>query len=161
MSADSANQEVRKQLLQLLKGGNAHQPFEEAVKDLPASLRGVKPEKLPYSIWQLVEHIRIAQWDILEFSRDPDHESPDWPEGYWPKELAPADDAAWEQSLAQIQEDQEAFVALLNAPNADLYAPFPHGDGQNLLREALLIGAHNSYHTGEIILVRRLLDAWK
>lgn len=157
---DPNKQAVIEQLNQLLKGGNAHQPFEAAVKDLPASLWGVKPDNLPYSIWQLVEHIRIVQWDILEFSRDPAHQSPAWPEGYWPKETAPADEAAWQQALTQIKEDKEAFMALLSAPDADLYTPFPHGDGQNLLREALLIADHTSYHVGEIILLRRLLNAW-
>jgi hypothetical protein len=157
---DATTDAIRKQLLALLKGGEAHQPFEKAVKDLPSTLRGVKPDKLPYTIWQLVEHIRIVQWDILEFSRDPAHQSPEWPEGYWPPETAPADDAAWEKALAQITQDRDAFIALLNDPQVDLYAPFPHGDGQNLLREALLIGDHTSYHTGEIIIIRRLLDAW-
>jgi len=157
---DPNKQAVIEQLNPLLKGGNAHQPFEAAVKDLPASLWGVKPDNLPYSIWQLVEHIRIVQWDILEFSRDPNHQSPAWPEGYWPKETAPADEAAWEQALTQIKADKDAFMALLSAPDVDLYTPFPHGDGQNLLREALLIADHTSYHTGEIILLRRLLNAW-
>lgn len=122
---------------------------------------GGKPDKLPYSIWQLVDHIRIAQWDILEFSRNPHHESPQWPAGYWSKELAPADEAAWQQALDQIRQDRDAFVALLHDPQSNLYTPFAHGDGQNLLREALLIADHTAYHVGEIIIIRRLLDAWK
>jgi hypothetical protein len=159
-SLANATSAVREQLIQLLTGSNAHQSFEDAINDLPASLRGVKPDKLPYSIWQLVEHIRIAQWDILEFSRDSTHRSPKWPEGYWPKEEAPADDAAWEKGLQQIQQDRDAFVALLHDPERDLYAPFTHGTGQNLLREALLIADHTAYHVGEIIIIRRLLNAW-
>ncbi len=152
---------VRKQLTALLLGSNAHQSFDDAVEDLPAALRGEVPDKLPYSIWQLVDHIRIAQWDILAFSRDQNHQSPSWPSGYWTKDVAPADDAAWEQALAQIRQDRDAFVALLHDEHHDLYAPFAHGDGQNLLREALLIADHNAYHVGEIIIIRRLLGAWE
>lgn len=154
------NQAVRKQLQALLLAGQAHQPFADAVKGLPASLRGIQPEKLPYSIWQLVEHIRITQRDILEFSRDPHHQSPPWPAGYWPRETAPTNEAAWTESLQQIEQDLAAFIALLDDPANNLYAPFQHGDGQNLLREAMLIADHTSYHTGQIILIRRLLDAW-
>ncbi|ADB42511.1 DinB family protein [Spirosoma linguale] len=160
-SVTDVNSTVRKQLIALLTGSNAHQSFDAAVKDLPAELRGLKPDKLPYTIWQLVDHIRIAQWDILEFSRDATHQSPPWPTGYWSKDQAPTDEAAWQQALDQIRQDRDAFVDLLNDPNRDLYAPFEHGDGQNLLREALLIADHTAYHVGEIIIIRRLLDAWK
>ncbi|AUD04728.1 DinB family protein [Spirosoma pollinicola] len=152
---------VREQLIALLTGSNAHQSFDDAVKELPSELRGVKPDKLPYSIWQLVDHIRIAQWDILEFSRDSTHKSPPWPSGYWAEEVAPTNDTDWQQALEQIRQDRDAFVALLHDPERDLYAPFDHGDGQNLLREALLIADHAAYHVGEIIIIRRLLDAWK
>lgn len=152
---------VRKQLIDLLTGSQAHQSFDEAINDLPAELRGVKLDKLPYSIWQLVDHIRIAQWDILEFSRDATHQSPPWPEGYWSTDVAPPDAAAWEQALQQIRQDRAAFIALLNDPQRSLYEPFAHGTGQNLLREALLIADHNAYHVGEIIIIRRLMNAWK
>lgn len=152
---------VVKALKELLSGGHAHVSFEDAVKQLPANLQGVVPENMPYSIWQLVEHIRITQSDILEFSRDPEYQSPDWPAGYWPKETAPADATAWKHSLEQIRQDRNAFISLLEAPDADLYTPFPHGDGQHLLREAMLIADHTSYHTGEIVVIRRLLNAWK
>ncbi|MEZ0540407.1 DinB family protein [Fibrella arboris] len=127
---------------------------------MPADLRGVKPDKLPYSIWQLVDHIRIAQWDILEFSRDPSHQSPPWPEGYWSPSVQPPDEAAWQQALAQIKADRDAFIALLNDPEQDLFQPLAHGQGQTLLREALLIADHTAYHVGELIIIRRLLDAW-
>lgn len=159
-AVSAINDTVRKQLIELLTSNNAHQSFDNAVKGLPADLRGVRPDHLPYSIWQLVEHIRIAQWDILEFSRDSSHESPDWPSGYWPKEESPAHEQDWENALHQIRQDREAFIALLSSSEQDLYAPFPHGDGQNLLREALLIADHTAYHVGEIILIRRLLGAW-
>jgi uncharacterized damage-inducible protein DinB len=147
-------------LKELLKGGNAHATTEQALAKLPADLRGKVPEGLPYSIWQLAEHIRITQWDILEFSRNPKHLSPKWPDEYWPKETGPASEAAWKKTLAEITEDKKAFIALLEAPDADLLKPFAHGDGQNLLREALLIADHTSYHTGEILVIRRLLGAW-
>ncbi|MBO9150817.1 DinB family protein [Chitinophaga sp. GCM10012297] len=148
-------------LKELLNGGHAHATFEQAVKDLPAKLQGQVPEGMPYSIWQLVEHIRITQLDILEFSRDPGYESPQWPEGYWPKEQAPENAAAWKESITQITNDRKTFIGLLEAPGADLFTPFAHGSGQNLLREAMLIADHTSYHTGEIIVLRRLMGAWK
>ncbi|RYF75173.1 MAG: DinB family protein [Cytophagaceae bacterium] len=155
------NAALRKQLADLLTKAEAHQSFDAAVEGLPADLRGTKPDKLPYSIWQLVDHIRIAQWDILEFSRDPNHQSPPWPEGYWSKSVQPPDEAAWQQALDQIKADRDAFVALLNDPEQDLFQPLVHGQGQTLLREALLIADHTAYHVGEIIIIRRLLDAWQ
>jgi hypothetical protein len=148
------------ELAKLLTGGNAHATFEQAIADLPAPLRNQAVPEVPYTIWHLVEHIRIAQWDIVEFCLDPAHESPDWPAGYWPAKDAPVDEAGWQAALAQIQHDQQRFIDLLENPATDLFTPLPHGDGQNLFREALLIGDHAAYHTGEIILVRRLLKAW-
>lgn len=153
--------EIVKTLKDLLLKSNAHVNFAAAVKGMPAELRGVVPEQLPYSVWQLVEHIRLTQADILDFSRDAAYQSPPWPEGYWPRKTVPANDEAWRQSLEQIKSDTHAFIALLEAPEADLFRPFPYGDGQHLFREALLIADHTSYHTGEIIAVRRLLNAWK
>lgn len=148
------------QLTQLLAGGNAHATFEQAVADLPAPLRNQAVPGVPYTIWHLVEHIRIAQWDIVEFSINPKHESPKWPEGYWPDKTVPVDEAGWQAALHAIAHDQKRFIALLNDPNTDFFKPLAHGDGQNILREALLIGDHAAYHTGEIVLVRRLLGAW-
>ncbi|GAB4014904.1 DinB family protein [Spirosoma migulaei] len=152
---------VRQQLISLLTGSNAHQSFDNAVSELPGELRGIKPDKLPYSIWQLVDHIRTVQWDILEFSRNADHQSPPWPTGYWTKAEAPENEAVWQQAIDQVREDRDAFVGLLNDPQSDLYTPFAHGDGQNLLREAMLTADHTAYHVGEIIMIRRLLDAWQ
>lgn len=154
------NAVVIKALKELINGGHAHVTFEDAVKELPAKLRGEVPENMPYSVWQLVEHIRITQWDILEFSRNPKHQSPPWPEGYWPKEHAPKDANAWKESIAQVNRERKEFLKLLDEPGVDLYTPFEHGSGQNLLREAMLIADHTSYHTGEIIVLRRLLGAW-
>lgn len=148
------------QLTQLLTGGNAHATFEQAVADLPAALRNRAVPGVPYTIWHLVEHLRIAQWDIVEFTLDPAHESPQWPEGYWPNKAQAVDEAGWQAALQAIAHDQRRFIELLNDPATDFFTPLPHGDGQNVLREALLIGDHAAYHTGEIVLLRRLLGAW-
>ena len=147
------------ELKKLLNGGGAHVGFKDAVANLPFNLLGEKPYNLPYSIWQLVEHIKIAQWDMLEFSKDGSHRSPKWPDEYWPKELAPKDEHAWNNTLKQIDADLNEFIALLGS--SDLYEPIPHGDGQSVLREALQIADHNAYHVAEIVVIRRLLGAWK
>lgn len=147
------------ELKKLLNGGGAHVGFKDAVADLPFNLLGEKPHNLPYSIWQLVEHIKIAQWDMLEFSKDGSHQSPKWPDEYWPKALAPTDEAAWNNTLKQIDSNLNEFIALLDA--ADLFEAIPHGDGQSVLREALQIADHNAYHVAEIVVIRRLMGAWK
>lgn len=158
---DQHRSDVVKQLKALLNGGNAHATFDDAVAGLSLEDIGKTPDNLPYSIWQLTEHIRITQWDILEFSRDASHKSPAWPEGYWPKETAPADEKTWHNTIKQIKNDLHAFIQLLDDDNNDLYTSFPYGDGQNLFREALLIADHTSYHTAEIIVLRRLLGIWR
>lgn len=160
MEIPQTNAQLVQQLKDLLEKGQAHIPLTKALENIPEAIRGIAPGGLPYSLWQLAEHIRICQWDILEFSRDPNHVSPKWPDECWPREAAPESDAAWHHCLQQIKADRAAFISLLEAADADLYTPFPHGTGQNLLREALLIADHNSYHTGEIIAVRRLLGNW-
>src|ERR1700744_5565772 len=146
------------ELTKLLLGGSAHISLKDALKGLKPSLRGVKPDNMPYSIWQLVEHIRIAQWDMLEFSRDAEHKSPKWPDDYWPKAAAPEHESDWEGSLSQIDSDLDESIGLLE--HSDLYQPLPHGDGQTILREALQIADHNSYHIGEILAIRRILGDW-
>ncbi|WPU95467.1 DinB family protein [Mucilaginibacter sabulilitoris] len=146
------------ELVHLLNGGNAHADLTRALDGLPSNLRGVKPDKLPYSIWQLVEHIRIAQWDMLEFCKDGSHESPNWPDDYWPKETSPTSDEAWNKSVRQINKDTDELMGL--AKTGNLFEKIPHGDGQTILREILQAADHNAYHLAEIIMVRRLLDAW-
>jgi len=146
------------ELVKLLNGGGAHASLKKAVDKLPAKLRGVKPDGMPYSIWQLLDHIRIAQWDMVQFCIDAGHQSPKWPDEYWPKESSPKDDAAWDKSIAQINNDMEEFIALLK--KEDIYKKIPHGSGQSILREALQIADHNAYHTAEIIALRRMLNAW-
>jgi hypothetical protein len=161
MKQDTNELTVRQHLLDLLKGGNAHLKFEEVVKDFPERLRGKKPEGQPHTAWRLLEHMRIAQWDILEFSRNPKHDSPEFPEGYWPQSDAPPGAAAWEKSVKQFRADLKAMQDLVAAPKTDLYARISWGDGQTILREALLVADHNAYHLGELLMVRRLLGAWK
>lgn len=156
---DNNNKILVTELTKLLLGGSAHADFKDAINGLPADLRGVKPDKLPYSIWQLVEHIRIAQWDMLRFCMDPNHESPKWPDEFWPKEAAPKDDSAWDDAIEQINNDRDEFIEVLEHSN--LYEQIPGGSGQTILLEALQMADHTSYHIGEIIAIRRLLDAWK
>jgi DinB superfamily len=160
----SLGSELRQQLKALLDGGQAHATFDQAVKDLPAKLQGVVPEGLPYSAWQLLEHIRLAQRDILDFSRNDDgsYRELKWPDEYWPKNPAPPSAQAWQKSVERIREDRKAFEKLIDsADEPSLIKPFPWGKGQNLLREALLIADHEAYHVGELVLLRRLLGAWK
>ena len=151
---------LREHLVAMLKGGHAHVTFEAAIKGLPAALRGKRPKGAAHSPWELLEHIRIAQSDILEFSRDAGHVSPAWPDGYWPKTPAPPNDKAWAKSVRSINSDLEAMCALVADEATDLHAPIPHGSGQTVLREALLVADHNAYHLGEMVTVRRLLGAW-
>jgi hypothetical protein len=152
---------LREHVLYLLRGGGAHLDFEKAVAGLPPELRGVRPAGVPHSPWRLLEHLRLAQWDILEFSRNPRHVSPPFPEGYWPQGDAPPDAAAWDRSADGFRADLRAMQALVADPASDLFTPFAHGQGQTLLREALLVADHNAYHLGQLVMVRRLLGAWE
>ena len=154
------DQALREHVLYLLRGGGAHANFESAAKGLPADLRGKRPKGAAHSPWEILEHMRIGQSDILEFSRDAQHVSPEWPGGYWPKTPAPPNAAAWTRSVRAFAADLEALCALVEAKSTDLYARIPHGSGQTILREALLVADHNAYHLGELVLVRRLLGAW-
>lgn len=147
-------------LTDLLNKGNAHVSIDEALTDTDFKILGKRPDGLPYSIWQLAEHIRITQHDILKFSTDSNYKSPQWPEGYWPKETSPLSENEWNECLQQIKEDRAAIVKLLTDAGENLFTPFKHGDGQSLLKEALVVADHNSYHTGEIVLLRRLLHDW-
>lgn len=151
---------LRQHLIEVLTGGHAHATFEDAVKGLPPKLHGAKPANFPHSAWMILEHLRIAQWDILEFSRNKKHESPKWPEGYWPETDAPANEQAWNKSVEQFESDLKAMKDLVKNPKTDLFAKIPWGDGQTILREALLVADHNAYHVAQLVDVRRLLGAW-
>jgi hypothetical protein len=152
---------LREHVLYLFKEGGAHVDFDAAVKNVPVDLRGKRPKGADHSLWELLEHLRIAQWDILEFSRNAGHRSPDWPAGYWPATPAPPTQGAWNKSIRAFRDDLDAMCNLIANESLDLFAPIPHGDGQTLLREALLVADHNAYHIGQIVLVRRLLGIWK
>ena len=152
---------LRDHVVALLAEGHAHVTFTDAIAHLPAALRGAKPPGQPFTLWRLLEHIRISQWDIVEFTKSAKHVSPQWPAGYWPASDAPPDAAAWDKSVAQVERDLEEMLRLVRDPKVDLYARIPHGTGQTPLREALVLADHNSYHVGQLVLVRRLLGAWK
>jgi hypothetical protein len=154
------HQTLRTELDKLLSGQGAHVDFDQAIADLPADLRGVKPHGSPHSAWELLEHLRIAQWDMLGFSRDAKHVSPPWPAGYWPASAAPPDDAAWNRSVDAFRGDLASMRKLVMDPASDLFTPFAHGEGQTLLREAFQVADHNAYHIGELVLLRRIFGAW-
>ena len=157
---NNPDQSLRNHLLYLLQGGGAHAKFEEVVADFPQNLRGARVDLLPYTPWMVLEHMRIAQWDILEFSRSAKHVSPDFPSGYWPTEDAPPTAKAWDDSIKTFRKDLKQMASLVKDPKTDLHAPFKWGDGQTVLREALLVADHNAYHLGQLVTLRRLLGAW-
>jgi hypothetical protein len=157
---DAQDRSLREHLLYLLQGGGAHAKFDEVIANIPPKLRGRKPARLPHSLWMLLEHMRIAQWDILEFSRNPKHVSPQWPGGYWPQTDAPPTITAWNESIKKFRQDLKAMQNLVKNPNIDLFVRIAWGDGQTILREALLVADHNAHHLGQMLDVRRLLGAW-
>ena len=158
--ADKHDAALREHLVKRLTEAQAHATFDDAVKGLEPELRGKVPHGGEHSPWQLLEHLRITQWDIVEFSRNVKHQSPKWPEGYWPKEKAPADEKAWEKSVREFKRDLKEMIELIRDPKTDLFVKIPHGDGQTILREALLVADHNAYHVGQLVLARRMLGAW-
>lgn len=157
----ASDRALREHVINLLEGGHAHATLDSAVRGFPLDRVGVRPPGLPYSAWELLEHLRIAQNDILRFSLSADYVSPKWPEGYWPSSPAPQQDRQWVRSVRAVRKDSAEFQALVRDPKRDLYRKFPWGTGQTLLREALLIADHNAYHIGQLVLVRRLLGIWK
>jgi hypothetical protein len=152
---------LRQQLAYLLKGGGAHVHFEHALSGLPAGKRGAVAKGLPHTAWQLLEHTRLAQWDILEFSRNPKHVSPEFPEGYWPKTPYPRNAAAWGRSVRNFKKGLREMIRLVENPRTNLFAVIPHSQGQNILREALLLADHNAYHLGQLVYLRRALHTWR
>jgi len=159
-AAMNRDESLRTHLRKLLDWEDAHIGFEEALKDIPPNLRGVVPEGLPYSLWQLLEHLRLTQNDILEFCRNPKYVEPK-PEEYWPPTSSPPMAAAWEDSIRTFHQDREVMKRLAMDPSIELSARIPHGTGQTYLRELLLVADHNAYHVGQLIIVRRLLGIWK
>ncbi|MGJ5816466.1 DinB family protein [Paludibaculum fermentans] len=153
------NSSLRKHLDNLLQMDGAHLSFDAAITDFPAALRGAKPAGAPHSAWELLEHLRLAQEDILDFSRNPAYVERTFPDDYWPASPQPPGDEAWQQSVRQFQQDLAAMRALIADTALDLFAPFPWGDGQTLLREALVVADHNAYHLGQLVYLRKLLEA--
>ena len=157
----SQDQQLREHVVNLLQGGGAHLDFETAIDGLPAELRGATPASIPHSPWRLLEHMRICQWDILEYSRNREHVSPEFPDGYWPEAESPSADEAWNQSVEAFRADLRAMQRLVTDPTTDLLAQIPHGKpGHTILREALLVADHNAYHLGQLVIVRRASGAW-
>jgi hypothetical protein len=159
MKKDS-DRALRQHLIFLLTDGGAHAKFDDVIAAIPAKLRGQTPAAMPHSPWMLLEHMRIAQWDILEFSRNPKYKSPEWPDSYWPPTEAPPNAAAWNESVKNFRKDLKSMETLIANPKTDLFAKIPWGDGQTILREALLVADHNAYHLGQLVDVLRLLGAW-
>jgi len=160
VKAGSEDESLRKHIVELLKGGNAHVGFMDALKNLPPSVRGTFAAELPHTAWQLLEHMRIAQWDILEFSHNAKHVSPEFPEGYWPKTPVPPSEAAWNKSVKVFQNDLQKMIALVSDRRVNLHAVLPWGDGQTVLREALVLADHNAYHLGQLVDLGRALKVW-
>ena len=153
----SDDRQLRDHLLELLRGGDAHINFADLITDFPTEQINEKIEGVPYSAWQVLEHMRIAQWDILEFSRNAAHVSPAFPQGYWPGPEVSADGESWERSVESFRSDLQAMESLVDNAATDLFAAIPHGTGQTILREALLVADHNAYHMGVLTLIKRLL----
>ena len=151
---------VREQLLELLRGGHAHMVFDQAVDQFPLETINSRPPGSDYTPWRLLEHIRIAQWDILEFVRNPSHVSPPWPEGHWPPEGETADERKWNETIKRFREDLQAMQAIVENPETDLFNSLPHAEGYSVLREVLVLADHNAYHMGEFALLRQLMSTW-
>ena len=152
---------LRQQLADALAWKDAHVDFEAAIEGIPVEKRGARPHGLPYSAWQLVEHVRIAQHDILDFCVNPDYEEMTWPDDYWPSSPEPPDAAAWDESVRQYKADRDEVARMATDPAIDLTATIPHGQGQTYAREVLLVLDHAAYHVGELVLLRRLLGIWR
>ncbi|HVT95946.1 MAG TPA: DinB family protein [Acidobacteriaceae bacterium] len=159
--AKTEDRALRELLVAFLSGREAHAEFKNVLDDFPVAARGAVPKGAEHSAWQELEHIRIALHDLLDFSTNPNYVGMKWPDDYWPKEAAPKNDDAWDASVRAVKKDMAAFEKLVGDPESNLYATFPWGEGQTLLREVLLAGQHTSYHLGQIVLLRRMLGAWK
>lgn len=151
---------LREHLHNLLAARQAHVDFETALANLPEEARGRRADACPNTPWQILEHMRIAQWDIVEFSRNPDHVSPEFPEGYWPPSESPPDEEAWDVSVSRFRDDLRGMMDLVADPRVDLFARLPHGTGQTVLREAMVLADHNAYHLGQLVVLRRALGCW-
>lgn len=155
-----SDEALRDHLVRLLTWEDAHVSYDAAVKDLAPELRGKKPDTAAYSPWQVLEHLRLTQWDILDFCRNPDYQEREWPKDYWPEAADPPNAGAWDESVRSYQRDRGEMVKIANDKSIDLFAKIPHGSGQTYLREILLVADHNAYHVGGLVVLRRQLGAW-
>jgi len=156
-----SNDEVlREQLTALLQGGNAHMTFAQAIADFPPEYHNLHPSNVEYSFWHLLEHIRIAQWDILRFIVDPGHTSPDWPRGYWPPPTTQATETEWDETVSSFEQDMTQLLAIVHDPATDFHGQIAHAPGYTILREILLVADHNAYHIGEFGILRQIVGAW-
>ena len=151
---------LRQQLVQLLSGRNAHMSFEDAVNEFPMELINTQPPNVPYTFWHLIEHLRIAQWDILDFIKNPNYIAPDWPTGYWPETDSSATPEGWTNSVSQFLRDRKELVELVQNPNIDLFSDLEHAPGYTVLREIIVVADHNAYHIGELGILRQVMSAW-
>jgi hypothetical protein len=161
--AAAADRDLRELLIAQLDGGHAHATIAQALANFPVELRGVRPDGAAHSAWQILEHLRISQWDIVEFTRDPEHRSPSWPDGYWPAEAAPPGESAWDETVRAFERELEVMKRLLRDPKRPLHRKVAHPEAKphhTLAREAVVLAVHNGYHTAELILLRRMLGAW-
>jgi len=158
---DQANREAKERLVAGLRGRGAHLNFESAVADMPGRLYNAKPDNVPYTFWHQLEHIRICQWDILEYIRNPGFTSPPWPEGYWPAQDAEADSAGWKKTIEEYQADRDELIRLVEADELDVLAPVPHNRGRSVMGSVLIVIDHNAYHLGEFVMGRQIMGAWK
>ena len=157
MNAESV---VREQILHLLRGGDAHMSFQEAVEDFPMESINIVFPNGTYTAWHLLEHLRITQWDILDFIRNPSYQEMEWPKDYWPPQDQKATEENWKQTIRSFQADMKALQALVTDPQTDLYAAIPHGTGQTIFREMLVVADHNAYHIGEFAIMRQVMGTW-
>jgi hypothetical protein len=157
MNETNRDDSIRKHVLYQLRGGGAHLSFDDFVNNFPPDLCNRQIEGLPYTPWQVLEHMRLAQWDILEFSRDPNHVSPEFPKGYWPRPDELGSPVLWQQTIDAFREDRRQMETLVEDPSTDLHTKIPHGDGQTILREALLTADHNAYHLGVLAVMARIV----
>ena len=157
----AANDEAKRRLIPALEGKGAHLTFEDAIEDFPVKLMNTKPNNVPYTFWHQLEHMRIAQWDILRYIQDPEHKSPSWPGGYWPKQGSKTDAAGWQNTIAQFFADRRELIRLIQDPECNVLEPVEHMSDRSILRQALLVVDHNAYHLGEFVMGRQILGAWK
>ncbi|MFW5745723.1 MAG: DinB family protein [Spirochaetota bacterium] len=157
----AANEEAKARLVPALRGRGAHLGLAEAVRDFPGELMNEKPANVPYTFWHMLEHIRIAQWDLMRYASDSEHVSPEWPRGYWPAPDDVTDEAGWDATVAAIRADRDELIGVIEDPACNVLEPVAHMDGRSIMRAALLVIDHTAYHLGEFVMARQMAGAWE